>query len=212
MACFCALGERGWSRKIVFSIRVDSARSIALLQIAEEFLMRNLLWFLTALVMTATIGCVSVTKQKKDREILDASQEGEFEGTGTSSTDIRSMAERMARDIVSISFGALSPVRIAMLEIDNQTRFPLNPNIIKDRLLANLVEFSQNTKMIFTENSSNADYLLSARITALSKGSNKGVNDYLLYSFRLINKASGDVMWMKAYETKRQSNVGVIYR
>lgn len=174
--------------------------------------MAKFLWIFIGLVMTANIGCVSVTKQKKGREILDASQEGEFEGTGTSSGDIRSMAERMARDIVSISFGSLSPVRIALLEIDNQTRFPLNPNIIKDRLLADLVDFSQNTKMVFTENENNADYLLSTRITALSKGSSKGVNDYLLYSFRLVNKASGDVLWMKAYETKRQGNVGVIYR
>lgn len=157
-------------------------------------------------------NCASVTKQSKDRVILDASQESAVEGTGTSSADIRSMAERMAREISGISFPKEQPtIRIALMEIDNQTRFPLNPNVIKDRLLTDLVEFSQGTKLQFTENPTGASYLLSARITALSKGSSEGVSDYLLYSFRLTDKAD-TVVWMKAYETKKQGSVGVMYR
>ncbi len=143
---------------------------------------------------------------------MDVSQEGEVEGTGTSSADIRSMAERMAREIAGIKWPEeKSRIRIAFTIIDNQTRFPLNPNIIKDRLLTDLVEFSMGSKVQFTENPMGADYTLSARITALSKGSSEGVNDYLLYSFRLTDKAD-TVVWMKAYETKKQGRVGVMYR
>src|SRR5579871_1118933 len=151
-------------------------------------------------------GCSSVTKQSKKQTIMDASQEASIEGTGTSSADIRTMAERMARDIAAVSWPKDSTrIRIALTDIENQTRFPLNPNVIKDRLLSDLVEFSPGGKIQFTENPTGADYTLSARITALSKGSSEGVNDYLLYSFRLTDKAD-TVVWMKAYETKKQGN------
>ncbi len=157
-------------------------------------------------------GCSSVTKQSKKTTIMDASQEDTLGGTGTSSADIRSMAERMAREIAAIEWPPNLPkVRIALLDIDNQTRFPINPNIIKDRLLADLVEFSMSSKLTFSENPNGADYFLSARLSALSKGSSEGVSDYLLYSFKLVDKAD-TVSWMRAYETKKQGNVGVMYR
>lgn len=172
------------------------------------------------LVMSA---CTSVTKQGKTK-ILDVSQEDTLGGTGTSSADIRAMAERMARDISAIEWenypetpgvlggGPAKKVRIALTHIENETRFPINPNVIKDRLLADLVEFSQGTRIQYTENPVDAgDYRLSARITALSKGSSEGVSDYLLYSFKLVDRAH-TVVWMKTYETKKQGNVGVMYR
>jgi len=164
------------------------------------------------LIMLALSSCQSVTRQSKKTVILDASQESAIEGTGTSSADIRSMAERMAREISSIKWPAeMAEIRIALTEIDNQTRFPFNPNIIKDRLLADLVEFSMGTKLQFTENPNRADYFLSARVTALSKGSSEGVSDYLLYSFKLVDK-NDTVSWMRAYETKKQGKTGVMYR
>jgi hypothetical protein len=97
------------------------------------------------------------------------------------------------------------------MDVDNQTRFPLNPNLIKDRLLADLVEFASGSGIQFTENPNGAKYFLSARITALSKGSSEGVSDYLLYSFKLVDEAD-TVKWMKTYETKKQGKVGVMYR
>jgi hypothetical protein len=181
-------------------------------------IMKNFLIFLgVAAVLCTLSSCVSVTKQSKQNMILDASQESEIEGTGMNSADIRSMADEMARDISAISWPKeMTKVRIALTEIDNQTRFPINPNIIKDRLLANLVEFAlkdmhATTKLQFTENPAFGDYYLSARITALSKGSSAGVNDYLLYSFKLMDKAD-TVVWMRAYETKKQGQTGVMYR
>jgi uncharacterized protein YceK len=162
-----------------------------------------------ALVMS---GCSSVTKQSKKSMILDVSQEDTLGGTGTSSADVRSMAERMAREISTLGWpDSMQRVRIALTHLDNQTRFPINPNVIKDRLLADLVEFSVGTKIQYTENPAGADYFLSARITSLSKGSSEGVSDYLLYSFKLVDKED-TVAWMKAYETKKTGNVGVMYR
>ncbi len=179
--------------------------------------MRIILGFGFIGLMLVLDGCSSVTRQTKKAMILDASQESDIEGTGTSSADIRSMAERMAREIAGIEWAAGPGApkggkkRIALLEIDNQTRFPLNPNLIKDRLLTDLVEFSMGTNLEFTENPNGAELFLSARITALSKGTAEGVSDYLLYSFKLVDKAD-TVKWMKAYETKKQGSVGVMYR
>lgn len=175
--------------------------------------MKNtLLKVVVGIVLLQLMSCASVTKQSKKNVIMDTSQESAVEGTGTSSADIRSMAERMAREIASQKWPAnLSRVRIALTSIDNQTRFPVNPNIIKDRLLTDLVKLSQGTKLSFTESSTYADYFLSARITALSKGSREGGSDYLLYSFKLVDKEE-TVVWMGDYETKKQGNVGVIYR
>ena len=167
---------------------------------------------LSLLMALAIVSCTSVTKQSKRTMHLDPSQEDTLGGTGTSSADIRSMAERMAREISGLAWPeTMQRVRIALTEIDNQTRFPINPNIIKDRLLADLVEFSMGTKIQYTENPAGADHFLSARITSLSKGSSEGVSDYLLYSFRLVSK-DDTVVWMKAYETKKQGKTGVMYR
>lgn len=165
-----------------------------------------------AVVLTLVSSCSSVTKQSNSRVVLDPSQESAIEGTGTSSTDVRSMAERMSREISGIEFPkSLERVRIALTDIDNQTRFPFNPNIIKQRLLTDLVIASKGTQLQFTENANGANYLLTASVTALSQGSSKGVSDYLLYSFRLVDK-NDTVVWANAYETKKQGNVGVMYR
>lgn len=168
--------------------------------------------FLAVPMVLNFFGCSSVTKQSKKTTILDASQEDTLGGTGTSSADIRSMAQRMALEIAQIQWpkGAAQN-RIALTNINNETRFPINPNIIKDRLLTDLVSFSINSTVKFTENASNADYFLSSRITALSKGSSEGVSDYLLYNFKLIDKED-TVLWIKSYETKKQGTVGVMYR
>jgi|HubBroStandDraft_4_1064222.scaffolds.fasta_scaffold278692_2 hypothetical protein len=168
---------------------------------------------LFSLILALVIAsCTSVTKQSRHTTIMDASQEDTLGGTGTSSADIRSMAERMARDIARTKWPKdLEKVRIALVNIDNQTRFPINPNVIKDRFLTDLVKFSQGSKIQYTEDPNGAYYILSARITALSKGSSEGVSDYLLYSFKLVDK-EGTVVWMEAYETKKQGNVGVMYR
>lgn len=169
------------------------------------------LGILTLVILNFT-SCTSVTKQSRKNMILDASQESEVEGTGTSSADIRSMAERMSREIAAISWPKnLTRVRIALVDLDNQTRFPLNPNIIKDRLITDLVDTSRDTNLQFTENPNGADFLLTARITALSKGSSEGVSDYLLYSFKLVDKVD-TVVWAQTYETKKQGKVGVMYR
>lgn len=169
-------------------------------------------FFVAILAIAFVSSCASVTKQSANRVVLDASQESEVEGTGTSSADIRSMAQRMALEISGIQFPEKTErVRIALTTFKNDTRFPFSPSIIKNRLLTDLVEHSVGTKLQFTEKAEGASYFLSCTIEALSKGSSQGVSDYLLYSFKLLDKAD-TVVWAKAYETKKQGKTGVMYR
>lgn len=156
-------------------------------------------------------ACSSVTKQRGKTMMLDASQEDTLGGTGASSADIRTMAEEMSQDIAAI-YWEDPQVLIALTTIENETRFPINPNIIKDRLLSDLVNASINTKIRYSEKfTEKSDFKLSARITALSKGSMEGVSDYLLYTFKLVDR-DDTVRWSKSYETKKQGKVGVMYR
>jgi hypothetical protein len=165
-----------------------------------------------ALVVVGISGCASVTKQSKKNMILDASQEGQVEGTGMSSADIRTMAERAATEITAwLASQKKQVARIALLDVDNQTLFALNPNVIKDRLLADLVEFSQDKGLDFSESSVGADYFLRVQITSLNKGSTEGANTYMLYTFKLIDRTD-TVKRVITYETKKQGKVAPIYR
>lgn len=165
------------------------------------------------LVIFGVTSCSSITRQSKNTKILDASQESDMEGTGTSSADLRAMAERMAQEIAALEWpNQNSRVRIAITTINTEEiRFPINPHLIEDRLLTDLIEFSAGTRLQFTQNENNADYLLSARLTALSKGTRDGVVDYLQYTFRLIDRAE-NILWARMYETKKQGKTGVMYR
>lgn len=157
-------------------------------------------------------GCTSVTKQSKKMTVLDVSQEDDLGGTGTSSVDIRSMAERMAREFSTITWpSSTHKPRIALTTFDNQTRFPINTNTIKDRFLTDLMDLASTAGVTYTENAQNADYILTVRISALSKGSADGVSDYLLYSFKMVDRTD-TIVWAKAYETKKQGKTGVMYR
>lgn len=157
------------------------------------------------------LGCVNLTAQSKKTTVLDVSQEDDVGGTGMSSTDIRAMAEKMAREIASLHLKKDEP-KIALVSIINQSRFSFDTDLLKNRLLADLVIISQKDHRVsFTMDPSKADYLLDASVTSLSKGSIEAVSDYLLYTFKLIDNTD-NIIWMGTYETKKQGNVGVMYR
>lgn len=168
--------------------------------------------FIQALICLALASCSSVTGQSRKNMVMDASAKDNLGGTGTDSEDIRSMAERMARELLSLNLSkkSVNPI-IALGAFNNETRFAINTNIIKDRLLNDLISITMNKGLSFSRKVENATYILDARITALSKGSKDAVSDYILYSFSLIDQ-NESIIWMGSYETKKQSSMGVMYR
>lgn len=189
------------------------------------------------LLLLSLSACKYSTLPNKTK-ILDASQDDNLGGTGTDSTDIRAMAERMAREIAGINWPkeGVTP-RVALLPLDNQTRFRIDPKLLQNKLVKDLINFSQGRVSYLARDSeqavmaerakkragmydqgkstaamAGADYLLKGEMRSLSKASKEGVSDYIVYSFQLIDSESGVILWMGDYETKKMSQTGVIYQ
>ena len=58
-----------------------------------------------------------------------------------------------------------------------------------------------------------ADFLLTGELSALSKGASGGDrSDYVILSFQLVDPQTNEVLWEDAYETKKVTNRGVLYK
>ena len=95
-----------------------------------------------------------------------------------------------------------------------------NPNVNK-RLNIMLVNAKEKTsvyeKMIMidrkiTDNSGAADYIISGTISAMHQRRNGVATDYLLISVQLTNPETNEIIWEDAYEVKRLTQTGIVYR
>ena len=96
-----------------------------------------------------------------------------------------------------------------------------NPNVTK-RFNCQLVNARNETvaaeKMVRLENKirtgiGNADYILTGEISALSKATQGAArSDYVIVSFQMVAPGTNEVVWEDAYESKRASSVGTVYR
>lgn len=96
-----------------------------------------------------------------------------------------------------------------------------NPNVTK-RFNCQLVDASDETvaceKMVSLEKKmrtgiGNADYILTGEISALSKATQGASrSDYVIVSFQMVDPATNEVLWEDAYESKRATRVGTVYR
>ena len=58
-----------------------------------------------------------------------------------------------------------------------------------------------------------ANYILTGEISALSKATQGGDrSDYVIMSFQMIEPSSNEIVWEDAYETKKVTNRGVLYK
>lgn len=183
-------------------------------------------------------GCSYVTAQSGKTRVVDTASEDEIGGTGTSSNDVQTMAERMAREIANIKWSqeGFTP-RIAVLPLVNETRFRVDPKLLQNKLVRDLVKYSAGKVQYLARDSeqavmaerakkraglydsgettkamAGADYLLKGEMRALSKASRQGVSDYIVYSFTLLNAETGTILWAGDFETKKVGSVGVIYQ
>jgi len=96
-----------------------------------------------------------------------------------------------------------------------------NPNVAK-RFHCQLVHVADGTilceKTVLLERkmasgTGAADYILTGEISALSKASQGASrSDYVIVSFQLVDPQSNELLWEDAYESKRASQVGTVYR
>lgn len=96
-----------------------------------------------------------------------------------------------------------------------------NPNVTK-RFNCQLVDTANETvigeKMVSLEKKvrsgiGRADYILTGDISALSKASQGAArSDYVIVSYQMVDPSTNEVLWEDAYESKRASRVGTVYR
>ena len=160
-------------------------------------------------------------------------------GTGVDPTDVRTIAQRMARDIIAlpqVANAGLKP-RILILPVLNRTRFRIETDVftltIRDLLIQNasdkVVFFDRKASSLpsnilkgesedvkksgFTkEQIAGIDFYLKGEIYSISKASEQGVSDWIHYSFILVDSKNSDIIWSGSYETKKVGKAGVLYQ
>lgn len=177
---------------------------------------------------------VEVTEMRPD-------EQGFVGGTGVESTDIVTATDKMARDLLTIPEIANAPKKPYVITEDviNNTRFPINKSIFMTRMQAQLNEKARG-KMIFlardriatlererqmkqagqitassdpnVQEFRGADYLLTGKLEGQSTRTSKGISDYILYSFELINMRTSEIVYNGSYEIKKQGLEDASYR
>ena len=173
--------------------------------------------------------------------VLKADEQGTVAGTGIESQDIVAVTDKMARSILEIPqiANAATPPNIAILPIENNTRFAINKDQMATRLRARLnsqtrgkvvflardrmaaLEKEQQLKQAgqLTSNSDprvvefrGADYFLTGNLDGSSTRNSRGVSDYVLYTFRLIDPRTSAIVWEDLAEIKKQGLEDSAYR
>ena len=177
---------------------------------------------------------VSVTEMKAD-------ERGFVAGTGVESQDLVRVADKMARGIVGIPqvVRAQGTPRVVLDPVVNETRFPINKDIFLTRIRAQLnsqaagkVIFLARDRMATLERERDlkrsgqlttgsdpnvvefkgADFFLTGKLSSLTTRSSKGVSDYILYTFQLIDARTSDIIWEGFEEIKKQGLEDAVYR
>ena len=57
-----------------------------------------------------------------------------------------------------------------------------------------------------------ADFFLTGKLEGMTTRTRKGVSDYILYSFQLIDARTSDILWEDSAEVKKQGLEDAAYR
>lgn len=186
-------------------------------------------------------GCASGVKNPSGVPVteLRPDERGFVAGTGIESQDIVTMADRMARSILSIPqiAQAKRPPRIVLQPILNESRFPINKDLLLTKLETLLIERGGG-KVVFLARDrwealqqeaqlkrsgqvkaegpvaafEGADYFLTGKIQSLTTRTSSGVSDYIHIVFQLIDARTSAIVWAGSYEVKRQGLEDAVYR
>lgn len=196
------------------------------------------------LLTLATTGCATHGVRNPSGNgvtVMKADEQGFVAGTGVESQDIVSVTDKMARSILenpAIQRAQGQP-RVVLLPIENNSRFPVNKDLLLNRIRARLnsqtrgkvlflarermaaLEKEQQLKQGGQVTSSSdpnvvefqgADFFLTGRLDGSSTRSSRGVSDYVLYTFQLIDARTSGIVWEDMAEIKKQGLDDAAYR
>ncbi len=177
---------------------------------------------------------VPVTQMRPD-------EQGFVAGTGVESQDLVAVTDKMARSILGIQqiANAQGTPRIVLEPVRNDTRFAINKEMFLTRIRIELNKKSQG-KVLFlarenmpalererqlkqsgqvTSSSDpnvnefkGADFFLTGTLQGLTTRTSAGTSDYILYSFRLLDARTTDIIWENSAEIKKQGLEDAAYR
>jgi PBP1b-binding outer membrane lipoprotein LpoB len=177
---------------------------------------------------------VPVTEMRPD-------EQGFVAGTGMESQDLVRVTDKMARSILGIPqiANAQGQPRVVLDPVKNETRFPINKDMFLTRIRVQLnskaagkVIFLARENMAALEHEralkqsgqvtsssdpnvmefKGADYFLTGSLQGLTTRTSAGTSDYILYSFRLIDARTSDIIWEDSAEIKKQGLEDAAYR
>jgi PBP1b-binding outer membrane lipoprotein LpoB len=201
-----------------------------------KLLIRSLLLAVTAGIFF--VGCASDQPQASRPQYVDPTTQGTVAGTGIESQDMIAATDKMVRKILEtpkLQSLKTSPV-IALIPVENRSRFPIDKEIFTARMKALLNEKAEG-KIIFVARDRmdaikkekdlkstgevtgvdrrkmyGADYFLTGELSGMSTSSTQGKSDYLLFTFRLIDTETSEEIWEGYHELKKEGSEDVIYR
>jgi PBP1b-binding outer membrane lipoprotein LpoB len=172
---------------------------------------------------------------------LRPDERGFVSGTGIESQDLVTVTDKMARSILGIPEIARAQTKpyIVLEPVVNNTRFPISKDIFLTRIRTQLnskaagrVSFLDREMMRTLErertlkqsgqvtSSSDprvvefrgADYFLTGKLDGITTRTSAGTSDYVLYSFRLTNARTSEIVWEDSAEVKKQGLEDAAYR
>lgn len=177
---------------------------------------------------------VPVTEMRPD-------ERGFVTGTGIESQDIVTVADKMARGILGTPeiANAQGVPRVILDPVKNDTRFRINERIFLEEIMALLneksagkVRFLARDRMAALERERDlkragqvtsttdpnvnqfkgADFILTGDLISQTTQTGAGVSDYVLYSFKLIDPNTSDIVWQGRHQIKKQGLEDAVYR
>lgn len=180
-------------------------------------------------VVLVLAGCAAPMSSR-----VDVDSPSPLGDTTTDSQDLRTIAQRMARSLITVQpiAAAGSPPRIAFLDVNNRTNQIIDKEIFLNSIRTLLIQHSSG-KVIFLDRArinqimaerelkrkgvvgaserkvlSGVDFFLTGELNAIDKVEGPTRLTYTRYSFRLTDAESSDIIWEDAYEVKKLGRRG----
>lgn len=184
--------------------------------------MNRLLWLAGGLLVAAvlvgtTAACAPLkTAQHGPTVALDADLDDGLGGTGIESGDVRGAADQIARALAhDLKQSKGERARVAVLPVVNRTRFRIDPALVQNELIHDLSTQSRHRfALVAVRNNkpqATANAVLKTELRGLTKDNGELTTDFVQYAFTLETH-EGEVLWSGMYQTKRASDVDVIYQ
>ncbi len=194
-----------------------------------------------ALICSILLATGCAKKESFNIRDVDPGQAGTVRSLGPESQDVVRLADLMVRSLLEshVISSSEHPPTIAMLPMENNTRFAFSQEIFTTKLKAELNK-QANGRLRFvardlmddiqaerqakragevdydpeqrTLTVAGADYFLAGRVDGLGNASRLGQSEYAVYAFKLVNSETGIEEWEDLFDVKKEGRDDVVYR